>query len=390
MAQVEFIYNGNRTLIQCNPTDKMKDITQKFLLKCDKKQDKIYFLYDGDTLKEELTFNELVNDLDKNRNQMSVIVNDNQNIDQDIPTLKKSKNIICPECNENIRISIVDYKISLYECKNRHKMENILFNDFEKTQNIDETKITCGNCKNVNKSSAFDNKFFICYSCKTNLCPICRSIHDKSHNIFDYDEKYYICNKHYDLYNSYCNNCKKDICLLCEKEHEGHKTLSYGGIIPDINSINKDLDDLKEKINEFKNNIKEIISQLNFLMENLDNYYKLYSDIVQNFDNKKRNYTIIQNINDMNTYNNNFKKNINKIINDKNLISKFNNIIEILDKMIIQKNNNGISKENNEKKYKFDSSNDKYENFDLDKIKELKSLKIEYLSYGFFVLHDGI
>ena len=141
MAQVEFIYNGNRTLIQCNPTDKMKDIIKKFLLKCDKKQDKIYFLYDGDTLKEELTFNELVNDLDKNRNQMSVIVNDNQNIDQDILTLKKSKNIICPECNENIRISIVDYKVSLYECKNGHKMDNILFNEFEKTQNIDETKI---------------------------------------------------------------------------------------------------------------------------------------------------------------------------------------------------------------------------------------------------------
>ena len=160
--------------------------------------------------------------------------------------------------------------------------------------------------------------------------------------------------------------------------------------MPDINSINKDLDDLKEKINEFKNNIKEIISQLNFLMENLDNYYKLYSDIVNNFDNKKRNYTIIQNMNDMNTFNNNFKKNINKIINDKNLISKFNNIIEILDKMIIQKNNNDTSQENNiNEKKKYDSSNDKYENFDLDKIKELKSLKIENLSYGFFVLHDG-
>ena len=45
----------------------------------------------------------------------------------------KSKNIICPECKENIKMDIIDYKINIYECKNGHKKENILLNEFEET-----------------------------------------------------------------------------------------------------------------------------------------------------------------------------------------------------------------------------------------------------------------
>ena len=44
----------------------------------------------------------------------------------------KSKSIICPECKENIRIKINDYKIKLYDCKNGHNIDNILFEEYEK------------------------------------------------------------------------------------------------------------------------------------------------------------------------------------------------------------------------------------------------------------------
>ena len=47
--------------------------------------------------------------------------------------LKKAKYFICPKCNENIYFSIKDYKIFLKDCKNGHKMDDILFNEFEKT-----------------------------------------------------------------------------------------------------------------------------------------------------------------------------------------------------------------------------------------------------------------
>ena len=53
----------------------------------------------------------------------------------------KSKNIICPECKESIKMEIKDYKINLYGCKNKHRIENILLNEFEETQYIDRLKI---------------------------------------------------------------------------------------------------------------------------------------------------------------------------------------------------------------------------------------------------------
>ena len=64
----------------------------------------------------------------------------------------KSKYIICPQCEENIKYKINDYKIYLYECKNGHRMNNILLNEFEKTQIIDISKIKCKECKENNKS----------------------------------------------------------------------------------------------------------------------------------------------------------------------------------------------------------------------------------------------
>ncbi len=54
-------------------------------------------------------------------------------------------------------LDIIDYKINIYECKNKHKIENILLNEFEETQNIDRTNIICDRCKNNNKSISVNN-----------------------------------------------------------------------------------------------------------------------------------------------------------------------------------------------------------------------------------------
>ena len=101
----------------------------------------------------------------------------------------KSKYIICPQCEENIKYKINDYKIYLYECKNGHRMNNILLNEFEKTQLIDISKIKCEECKENNKSNTFNNNFYKCITCEINICPLCKSSHDKSHNIINYEQK---------------------------------------------------------------------------------------------------------------------------------------------------------------------------------------------------------
>ena len=133
MTCVEFNYNSMKTIIQCIQDDKMEDIIQKFLAKCEKKMEDLFFIYDGKILDIKKTFKEATNNLDKNRNKISVIVNDIQVEEKHVSSLKKAKYFICPKCNENIYFSIKDYKIFLKDCKNGHKMDDILFNEFEKT-----------------------------------------------------------------------------------------------------------------------------------------------------------------------------------------------------------------------------------------------------------------
>ena len=53
----------------------------------------------------------------------------------------RSKNIICPECNKEIKMKINNrYNIDLYGCINNHKFNNISFDEFKKTQMINISK----------------------------------------------------------------------------------------------------------------------------------------------------------------------------------------------------------------------------------------------------------
>ena len=75
----------------------------------------------------------------------------------------QSNGIICPECKESILIKIKDYKINLYECKNGHSLKNILLKEYEKTQNINLSKIICEICKINNKNN---DEIYTCFNCK--------------------------------------------------------------------------------------------------------------------------------------------------------------------------------------------------------------------------------
>ena len=104
MAKVIFTYNGNETIIQCNIDEKMKDICQRFAKKLQIEIDKIYFIYNGSKINEELNFNEQANEEDRKRNIMNVLVNDIN--DRKEEKIVKSKEVICPICKENILINI--------------------------------------------------------------------------------------------------------------------------------------------------------------------------------------------------------------------------------------------------------------------------------------------
>ena len=326
MLKIIFDYNGKEVTIQSSIDKLMKEIFKAFLLKAEIDVNKIYFVYNGNRINEEINCNKLINEEDRNRNIMNILVFDENenNINEKI---KESKEIICPECKENILINLNDYKINLFDCKNGHNYNNILLNKFENTQNIDISQIICDNCKINNKSNIYKNVIYKCMNCNINLCPVCKLKHDKEHKIINDDDKNYICNKHYENYTRYCNECKLNICMKCEKEHKNHKTIYYGEILPDNDNSNE----LREYIDKLKNDIDNIKKKLDNIINNLEIYY--YKIIYLNNDNKNRNYEILKNLNELTNYNKTIIKDIKEIVNDINIYNKFKNLLNIYNKI---------------------------------------------------------
>ena len=123
---------------------------------------------------------------------MTILIYDDNNPETNDDASKiKPKYVICPQCKEICLLNIKDYKIILYGCNNRHKTENILFNEYDDTQYINESKIKCIECA-ISKSETYNKQFFKCLTCNKYLCPICNSKHNKEHRIIDYDKKNFI------------------------------------------------------------------------------------------------------------------------------------------------------------------------------------------------------
>ena len=198
MSKVIFKYKGNNIIIQCVYNEKMKEIFKKFTNKGQIDINKIYFLYNGENIKEIIQKNEdlkiekIINKIDKERNEITILVNDsneqNQNNDK---IIIKSKEIICPECKECIKINIDNYKFNLSNCRKGHELNNILIDEFENTQNIDISSIKC-KLYDVNMSNLYNNELFICLNCNINLCPLYKSKHKKEHKIINYELKIYL------------------------------------------------------------------------------------------------------------------------------------------------------------------------------------------------------
>ena len=126
MAEVVFNYEGIDTTIQCNLDDKMKDVIDKFLIKINGNETNLCFLYNGNRINKEITFNEQANDLDKNRKKMNIIIT---KIDEEINEKNEiiSKDIICPECKENILMNFENFKLNFSGCNKNHTSNKILY-----------------------------------------------------------------------------------------------------------------------------------------------------------------------------------------------------------------------------------------------------------------------
>ena len=325
MLSIKFTFNGIETIIQCKKEDKMKDICNRYLSKIEILDiNSLIFLYGGEKINLNLTVGELANSTNINRNEMNILVCEIQKstINDDKNLKNKSKEIICPKCYENCKIQIKDYKIKLFDCKNDHELNNLSFEEFNNSQFINESIITCNNCNNINKNKTYNKQFFKCITCNNNLCPLCKSIHNDTHKVLDYDKKNYICNIHNDSYISYCNKCKINLCMQCEIKHECHEIIYFKKILPNEEEIKKNINEFRKSINELKNNINQIINILNTVIENLEIYFTINYDMIKNYKIENRNYNILYNINEIK--NNCISKEIKKIINENSVITLSN------------------------------------------------------------------
>ena len=298
MIKVEFQHKGATTFIQAIEEDKMRQVCNRFTQKSQIDINSLYFMYSGNIVNLDLSIEQLINKIDKERKIMSIIAFDHSD-EHGNNNILSSPIIICPICKEPARYEIVDYRIKIYNCKNGHVVDNILLKEFEKTQLIDESLIVCDKCKINNKSNTYNKEMYICNACNMNLCPLCKSTHDKKHKIINYAQKFYICNKHDKEYNSYCETCKYDIFILCKKDHRQHKITSYDDIIPEKDIISEE--EIKSDINGWKIilnvKIQLIIDRLINVKQNLEIYFKLIEKNLVNYNINSINYNILQNIN---------------------------------------------------------------------------------------------
>ena len=84
MAEVEFHYEENITIIQCKEDQKMSDIFNTFISKLNINQNKINYYYEGKIVSKtdkNLTFNHLANLFDKSKKKMKIFAENNLKYD---------------------------------------------------------------------------------------------------------------------------------------------------------------------------------------------------------------------------------------------------------------------------------------------------------------------
>ena len=156
-------------------------------------------------------------------------------------------------------------------------------------------------------------------------CPLCKQNHDKEHKIIlDYDLYDIKCHKHADAsYVSYCTTCNKNLCTNCVKDHSSHNQIGFNSLIAE--SVN----DIEKEMEVLKNNVNDIVKKLNDFIKDMELIIKIKHQL--NIE-SNTNFQILQSIKNFNE-----KpfiiKDIRKITQENNTVKKYENIINLFEKI---------------------------------------------------------
>ena len=345
MSSFYFLFNGREILIPCEKNEKLSNIIKRFVIKVQSKRENLNFLCNGKILDEQLTEDKISFN---QSNKRFIQVDDNSKINNPEDVIINSNIIICPQCNKCASIILNKNKISIFNCKNMHNNDLINISYFPNTQKFNLSKIICGQCKENNMGTAYENTFFRCVECKINLCSLCKAVHNQKHNIYFYSNKYYICEEHGELFTSYCFKCKRDLCFLCEENHINHKIKSFNQMdnYDDKDKIKKILIKLRENIDNMKEKINNITNICNKIISAYEILYNIKKDTYDNINRKFRN---IQKIINQKFIINENDFDFELFINQKNFDKKYMKIVrEIFNSNISKKSASHKDLENEE------------------------------------------
>ena len=344
MTSINFAYNGTTTTIQCDEKTKFKEIFDKFCIKTGLDINTIFFIYAGNNnINTNLSVSEVASNEDKTRKIMNILVKkiDEDEKDED-SSIVESKEVICPKCGEEANIFFEDFKIKI-ECRAGHKIDNILLNEFKKTQFVDRSNIICGDCRESNMHVSFNNKFYRCIDCKINLCPLCRKKHDTNHFIPEYELRNFQCQKHHIDYDSYCRKCKTDLCKFCVIAHNQHSRVIFGDIMLTKKVMEAKADEIKNNFDKLNKDIEEIIKRFRKIQEFMNHYINIITFIIKNYDEKKINYIMLDNISRIIGNKDNYNYKELEELNKYEINTKAHKLLDIYNEMCIKYNDDFIT-----------------------------------------------
>ena len=325
ITDVDFIYQKKTFSISYNPEEKLKETLKKFINQINKKFElnDFDFFYEGIKIDD---YSKFLKDIIKKTKNIYVE--------------RKSRIIKCPQCdcNESI-IDLSNYQIAFYGCKYNHNNQIYLLNEYNDSQKVDFSKITCSKngCQVTMSYDNFDN----CLTCTNltgntqNLCSKHSSKieHDETHFTVSYEDKNYYCIDHFKNFKNYCFSCNKNLCDSCLNDHQGndHLVKSFEYLAKKLPDIEKDLQKIKQKINDLGYIIESIKKSLDGALGMYDNYYKIAKDINEKYKlyNKDlKNYRILRNLLNLNKSNKDILKYLEeKIFQEKDINNKINILI---------------------------------------------------------------
>ena len=146
-AKAIFTLDGDKLAIQCKTNDKMRDICQNFSTKINKDMNSLLFLYGGNLVNFELSFNSQASKIDRDKQEMKILVYNNE-----------QENFICPKCGEKIKL-------------NKEKIDELISSNNEIEETINGIKLRIENIikiypnnsmniqlKNINKMLSMVNE----------------------------------------------------------------------------------------------------------------------------------------------------------------------------------------------------------------------------------------